>query len=140
MSTVITARMRAFLDAPRLAVLSTVDEDGSPHLAVLWYELQRDSTLLMNGRSDHQRVINLQRDPRAALTVSTGDRYMAIYGTVTLIDDQATAHRDFATLARRYHGADDAATMAAEVKDESRVTIRMQIERVDEVRFEDVDD
>lgn len=140
MSTVMTARMRAFLDAPRLAVLSTVDEDGSPHLTVLWYELQRDATLLMNGRADHHRVTNLRRDPRAALTVSTGDRYMAIYGTVTLIDDQETAHRDFTALARRYHGADEATTMAAEVQDENRVSIRMQIERIDEVRFEDVDD
>ncbi|MET0772326.1 MAG: pyridoxamine 5'-phosphate oxidase family protein, partial [Candidatus Limnocylindrales bacterium] len=46
----LAADAREFLSAPgRYATLATIDPDGSPLQAVVWYELQDDGTILVNS-------------------------------------------------------------------------------------------
>lgn len=93
---------RAFLDAPRFAVIVTIDPDGAPHQAVVWYRLD-DDEIVINSAEGRAWPANLRRDPRISLIVPDGYRYVQVRGTVSIVDDQAVAQADIAEMARRYH-------------------------------------
>ncbi len=122
--------VRAFLDSPRFAVLGTVQADGTPHLTVMWYMLEGDE-IMMNTTADRVKAVNLRRDPRVALCIEDAHRYVTIYGSVHLIDDQAIAHADIYRLALHYTNPTTAERMVREqFSQQQRLTLRMQIERV----------
>src|SRR5436190_23603528 len=60
--------VRAFLEAPRFAVLATIREDGSPHLTVVWYGVRGDE-LIVNTTVPRSKARNIERDPRVSLLV-----------------------------------------------------------------------
>ncbi len=125
----LTPAMRAFLDEPRFAVVGTLNRDGSPQMTVLWYERQGD-VIVMNAARHRQKMFNLRRDPRLGFTVEDAYRYISIYGTATLHDDQEQARRDVLHLAIRYCGAVEGQRLFdVEYRHEERVTIRLAIER-----------
>jgi len=93
---------RAFLDASRFAVIATIDPDGAPHQAVVWYRLDGDEVVI-NSAEGREWPANLRRDPRISLIVADGYRYVQVHGTVSIVDDQAVAQADIAAMARRYH-------------------------------------
>ncbi len=122
--------VRAFLDSPRFGVLGTVQADGTPHLTVMWYMLE-DDEIMMNTSADRVKAVNLRRDPRVALCIEDAHRYVTIYGSVRLIDDQATAQADVYRLALHYTNPTAAERMVREqFSQQQRLTLRMQIERV----------
>ncbi len=49
-----------------------------------------------------QKVKNLRRDPRIAICVADGNRYVNLYGTVTISEDQAIVRQDIERLVERY--------------------------------------
>jgi|ERR1017187_1176859 predicted pyridoxine 5'-phosphate oxidase superfamily flavin-nucleotide-binding protein len=66
--TTLTDDVRQALTAGRLAHLATINPDGSPQVSVVWIGLDGDDIVighLMGG----QKVTNIARDPRVALTV-----------------------------------------------------------------------
>ena len=88
------------------AVISTFDEDGSVHSAVVWVDVV-DGTVAVNSAVGRRWPTNLERDPR--LTVLVYDErnpydYVEVKGTVTSTTDGADAHID--RLAKKYLGAD----------------------------------
>lgn len=99
--------VRAFLDAPRLAVLATVRPDGSPHLTVVWYGLRGDE-LIVNTTARRSKARNLARDPRVSLLVGEMARYVRLEGEARIVATGAAALRDIHDLAVRYDGADAA--------------------------------
>lgn len=102
------AEIRSFLDAPRFATIATIDPDGAPRQAVIWYTLDGDE-LVLNSAVGRRWPSNLIRDRRAAFSVvdqTDGYHWVGITGMVTVVEDQATAQADIAGMARRYH-ADD---------------------------------
>jgi PPOX class probable F420-dependent enzyme len=125
---VLTPEMRAFLAEPHFAVLATIGRDGLPQQTVVWYELQGDE-IMMNTRRGRTKDRNLVRDPRVSLCVLDGYRAITLVGRVTLDDDQETAHRDITRLAIRYNGAEEAAQRPDRFAGQTRVTLRLQIER-----------
>jgi PPOX class probable F420-dependent enzyme len=137
MSEPLNSRIRAFLEAPRFAVVATINSDGSPQLTVLWYELQGSNEVLLNMPFDHQKVENLRNDPRVGIAFEDSSRYVAMYGTATILDDPDTAQEDIRRLAGRYLGDAADEQMANEVlSQQERVSIRVQIERVDMTGFD----
>jgi len=127
--------VRTFLDANRFASLATVDPDGSPRQAVIWYRLDGDD-IVVNSKTGRRWPSNLERDPRVSLAVgdqADGYRWVGLTGTATLIDDQPTAQADIAEMARRYH-ADDPAKAERLVHDQferqPRVSFRIAIDAV----------
>jgi len=100
--------VRAFLEVPRFAVVATIGQDGAPHQAVVWYLLVGD-TIVVNSADGRRWPANLRRDPRAAITVEDGYRYVQVAGTVEVDDDQGRAQADIAAMAHRYHSNDPAA-------------------------------
>lgn len=79
--------------------------DGSPQLTQTWVDTD-GSDVLINTVTTHQKVKNIQRDPRVALTVSSTanpSRYHEIRGHVTqVVSTGAEAHIE--ALAQRYLG------------------------------------
>ncbi len=49
-----------FLKGDHVAVVCTLNKDGSPFATTIWYLLQEDGTLIMNTPGGTQKVKNLQ--------------------------------------------------------------------------------
>lgn len=109
----------AFLDAPRLARVSTVNPDGSPHVVPMWYA-RRGGRFEFTSRRSRQTVRNILRDGRIAFVVDEDDprRYAAVVveGRAELLARGAAGA--VRRIARRYlpgaHGDRYAAFMLAQ--------------------------
>ena len=128
----LTPEARAFLAAPRFGVVGTIEPDGAPHQAVVWYRLDGDE-LVVNSADGRRWPANLRRDPRIVMTVQDGYRYVQVHGTVVIVDDQAIAQADIAEMARRYH-ADEPEEAETLIRDrftrQHRVTFRFRPGRI----------
>ena len=123
-------KARAFLHEKRFAVSATINPDSTPQQSAMWYELDGNE-LLMNTKVGRVKERNLRRDPRISICIEDGYKYLALSGTVQLIDDQETAQADIKRLATRYHNPEKGEQMSRDqFSKEQRVTIRMTIERV----------
>jgi PPOX class probable F420-dependent enzyme len=123
-STRLPEPIRAFLEAPRIATIATINPDGSPHQAVVWYALDGDD-LLVNSRRERQWPGNLGRDGRISVAVPQGDRpyyWVGVKGTAQLFHEGDAAIADIQALARRY-GKDP-----AEYAGQDRVTYRIVVD------------
>lgn len=122
--------VRAFLSAPRCAVLSTIGTDGAPRQIVIHY-LLGDDHLRINGHRDRRWVANLRRDPRASLVIHDQVdylHYVSIRGTATLLDEGETAVAEAMSQAERY--SEDPAQFA----EQPRASFRITVERLTEYR------
>jgi|SRR5438132_4104606 len=95
--------VRAFVDAPRFAVLATIREDGSPHLTVVWYGVRVDE-LIVNTTVPRSKARNIERDPRVSLLVGEMERYVRFDGQARVVATGAEALRDIHDLGVRYDG------------------------------------
>ncbi|MBA3906045.1 MAG: PPOX class F420-dependent oxidoreductase [Pseudonocardiales bacterium] len=95
----------ALLRLPSPCNLSTLMPDGSPHVTLTWVDTD-GTNILINTVRGHQKVRNIERDPRVALTVSDPAqpaRYFGVRGQVVgMTEDGAAEHIE--TLAQRYLG------------------------------------
>ena len=122
--------VRAFLSAPRCAVLSTLGPDGAPRQVVIHYMLGEDH-IRLNGHRDRRWVANVRRDPRVALIVHDERdylHYVSIRGRVALVDEGEEALAEAMTQAERY--GEDPADFAGL----PRVSFRVDPEHVHEYR------
>ncbi len=127
-------RVRTFLDDERYATISTIDPDGSPRQAVIWYTIDGDEVVI-NSAVGRRWPSNLLRDPRIALSVIDpvdGLRWAGLTGTVRAITDRATTQADIAGMARRYEGAepDEVARSIARFEAQERISFRFCPESV----------
>ena len=129
-SPALSAAARRFLELPRFAVVATLNPDGSPLQAVVWYNLAGD-VIVFNSRVGRQWPTNLQRDRRVSITVADGYDYVDIRGSVEIDEDPVRGQAVIAALARRYqkNRAAADAQIAAFAK-ERRVTFELRPTRV----------
>lgn len=90
---------RDFIGEGKDATLVTINPDGSPQVSLVWVGLRStpDGDELVTAHlSVHQKVRNVRRDPRVAVTiVETGDpgktlrTYLTIQGTARVVDGGA---------------------------------------------------
>ena len=122
--------VRTFLDAPRLAVLATIREDGSPHLTVVWYA-RRGDELIMNTTVPRSKARNLERDPRVSLLVGDMERYVRLEGPARVVATGPEALRDIHDLGVRYDGEAAAEKQTREVwSTQERVTYGIEARRL----------
>ena len=129
MSDLTSEQMAEFLERPLVAVYVTLRADGSPHAIPVWYEYM-DGDFLVFTSSTFQRVKNLERDSRAAITISTHDvpyMYVSAEGPVS-ITSEGVAETGL-SIARRYMG-EDAQQFLDDVYDEHSVVLRLRPERI----------
>jgi PPOX class probable F420-dependent enzyme len=120
--------VRAFLSAPRCAVLSTLGPDGAPRQIVIHYTLDEDHVRL-NGHRKRRWVANIRRDPRVALIVQDDHdylHYVSIRGRATLVDEREGALAEAMRQAKRY--GEDPADFAGQ----PRVSFRLDPDQVHE--------
>jgi PPOX class probable F420-dependent enzyme len=91
------------LRRPSLCFVATVMPDGSPQLTQTWVDTDGEH-ILINTVRGHQKVRNMERDPRVAVNVADSERparYYAIRGQVLKVTtDGAADHIEM--LAHRY--------------------------------------
>ena len=119
----------ALLRQPSICYLATTMADGSPQLTQVWVDTDGEH-VLVNSVTTHLKVKNIERDPRATVTVlPAADQqsgYVMVSGPATLVDDGAVEHIDM--LAKKYLGEDKYPYLGP---GEQRVIIRIRPERVD---------
>ena len=79
----------AYLSEPRIADLATINPDGSPHIAPVWY---RYDGAVVKVFSQHTAVKlrNIRHDPRVALSIATHSEpygYVIVSGTAAISDE-----------------------------------------------------
>ncbi|MCW8103179.1 PPOX class F420-dependent oxidoreductase [Streptomyces tauricus] len=93
------------LRSPALCFLTTLMPDGSPQITQTWVDTDGEN-IVINTVSTHQKMRNVERDPRVAVAVAdptTPSRYWAARGHVTASDTEgAREHID--KLAHKYLG------------------------------------
>jgi PPOX class probable F420-dependent enzyme len=129
----------ALLRAARTLVLVTNGPDGVPDPVPMWFVVDEGGTVWMRTYAASQKVRNLERDPRFAALVETGDRYVErrgaqLSGTVGLVTDVDTICEVFAGLMVKYEGLDpehvDAVKLAYRERALKQRALRLDVVRV----------
>jgi PPOX class probable F420-dependent enzyme len=95
----------ALLRQPSPCFLATVMPDGSPQLTQTWVDTD-GAHVIINTVQGSQKVRNIERDPRVAVSVSdpsNPSRYYAARGRVVNVTTEGGAEH-IETLAQRYLG------------------------------------
>jgi PPOX class probable F420-dependent enzyme len=122
---------RALLAQPAVATIATVDPDGAPRQAVVWYRLEPDGRILLNSRTPRRWCTNLQRDGRVAISVidpTDGYRWLGLTGVVDeVVDDVARSREDIVALAHRYEPEGPSEESVAAFRSQPRVTFLVRV-------------
>jgi len=81
--------LRAFLDEQRIVQVATVGPQGRPHLVPLWYVVEDgDGDAVLRGWTfaKSQKAKNLERDPRATISIDDGVQYQELRGVMMECD------------------------------------------------------
>jgi PPOX class probable F420-dependent enzyme len=94
---VLNAAARSALLRGRLAHLVTSNADGSPQVSAVWIGLDGDD-IVSGHLADRQKLRNVRRDPRVALSVETDvvndiglAEYLVVYGSGVVEEGDAAA-------------------------------------------------
>jgi len=110
-------------------VIATVREDGSPQATPVWIDYDGEN-VLVNSAHGRTKVKNIERDPRATVTVlPAADQqsgYVMVSGPAEIVEEGALEHINM--LAKKYLGEDKYPYLGP---GERRVIIKIRPERVD---------
>jgi PPOX class probable F420-dependent enzyme len=98
-------RLTGLLEAPSTCLLSTLNPDGAPQLTEVWVDTD-GKNILINTVEGHQKLKNVRRDPRVAVSVLDRDdpaSYYSVAGTVISIDEEG-ADEHINQLSHKYTG------------------------------------
>jgi PPOX class probable F420-dependent enzyme len=127
----LTPHVRAFLEAPLVATVATIDPDGGPRQVVVWYCLEDDGRILLNSNAPRRWCTNLVRDPRVALSVidpEDGYRWVGLVGVVDeVVDEPGRAREDIIALAHRYHPDGPTQASIDHFRSQPRVSFRVRL-------------
>nr|MDT0526404.1 PPOX class F420-dependent oxidoreductase [Streptomyces sp. DSM 41633] len=124
---------RAFLsEGTRTAKVSTVRADGSPHIAPVWFLLDRDSLVFNTGKKS-VKGRNLERDGRVSLCVDD-DRppyaFAVVQGRAELSEDPEELLRWATRIAGRYVGPEAAEEFGRRNGAPGELVVRVRIDKV----------
>ena len=117
--------IRRFLEVPRYATIATLLPNGTPHQAVVWYDLRGESVMI-NSRRGRRWPANLERDSRIGIAVyddANPDHWVGLRGVAEVLRSGPTAVADIEDLARRYEGN------PADFAGQDRITFLVRIQR-----------
>ncbi|WP_328297203.1 PPOX class F420-dependent oxidoreductase [Streptomyces sp. NBC_00435] len=116
----------------RTGKLSTVREDGSPHIAPIWFVLDGDSFVFNTGK-DTVKGRNLARDGRVALCVDD-DRppfsYVVLQGRAQISEDLEEMLPWAARIGARYMGAERGEAFGRRNAVPGELLVRVPIDKV----------
>src|SRR6266478_227190 len=93
----------AFFREQRKAALATLDQDGFPHVVPMNY-FAKDGAFYMTSYAKAQKVVNIRRNPKAALMIEAGDAYAELRGVMVrghceIIEGAEAVRATFAAMA-----------------------------------------
>ena len=116
------APLTDFLTEYHLAMLSTLDRDGAPHLVPVGVTLDVEQQCAwVITRRGSQKVTNIRRDPRVAVGQVDRGRWASLVGTGQVREDEESIARACELYAARYRPPQP---------NPERVAIRITIDRV----------
>jgi len=125
--------IRKFFESKNFVFLSSLMEDGSPHVTPTWVDIE-NGNILINTAIGRVKQKNILRDPRIA--ISAVDQYnqyemITVRGKVIeqITRDAAEKHID--KLAKKYIGKDK---FPGRSKGEERVILKIKPEKVFHMR------
>jgi PPOX class probable F420-dependent enzyme len=128
-----TEEVDAFLShGTRTAKVSTVMEDGSPHVMPVWFVLDGEQ-IVFTTHTETVKGRNLRRDRRVALLVDDEAppfAFVHIRGRVTLHDDRDELLRLATAIGARYMGPDRGEEFGRRNAVEGELVVRVTPERV----------
>ncbi|MET9881713.1 PPOX class F420-dependent oxidoreductase [Streptomyces sp. NPDC006430] len=124
---------RAFVSAgTRTGKLSTVREDGSPHIAPVWFVLDGDSFVFNTGKGTVKGG-NLIRDGRVALCVDDERppfSHVIFQGRAEITEDLDEMRRWATRIGARYMGAESAEAFGRRNAVPGELLVRVTIDKV----------
>jgi PPOX class probable F420-dependent enzyme len=104
MATLTEKQAKLFTDR-NWGVIATIREDGSPQATPVWIDYDGEN-VLVNSAHGRTKVKNVERDPRATVTVLPAkdqqSGYVMVSGPATVVEEGALEHINM--LARKYLG------------------------------------
>jgi len=85
--------VRRLLDEPNVAVLATINADGSPQTSAVWVGREGEELVISSARG-RRKDRNIGRDPRVSLSVfdrNNPEQYAEIRGVATVTEDAGRA-------------------------------------------------
>ena len=82
-----------FLHSKKTIIIVSNGKDGYPHPMPMWFWVDQAGAVYCTTFGKSQKVLNLQRDPRAALLVESGEEYaqlksVLIYAQAEIVEDR----------------------------------------------------
>ena len=118
-------RLQGFFEQVLPAIVTTLNDRGTPEMTPVWYEF-RDGRILLNGDKTRIWLARMERTGRATFLVMDPTnfwRWAQVYGKVVEVaDDPGGEHIN--RLAHRYRGADYSGDRS------TRRTVRIEITSV----------
>jgi PPOX class probable F420-dependent enzyme len=125
----------AFLDGRHTMNVASINHDGTIHLVAMWYAMDGDDAVFWTYAKS-QKILNLQRDPRATCLVEDGETYdtlrgVELVGTAEVITDRDEIMKIGRAVVDRYQGpVTDDVTPFLEQVGAKRVGVRVKADRV----------
>ena len=127
----LTEKQAALFTGRNWGVIATIREDGSPQATPVWIDYDGENVLVNSARG-RTKVKNIERDPRATVTVLPAENqqggYIMVSGPAEIVDEGAGAVEHINMLAKKYLGEDKYPYLGP---GEQRVIIQIRPERVD---------
>jgi PPOX class probable F420-dependent enzyme len=127
----LTDAVRAFLAQPLIAMIASLDDDGAPRQAAVWYRLDDDGRILLNSRAGRRWCENLERDGRVSIAVLDPDDGYRWIGLTGMVDEVVTeverSRKHIVALAHRYHPEGPTESSIALFRRQPRVTFLVRI-------------
>jgi len=97
---------QAFLARGHTLIVTTIGNDGWPHVAPMWYYVD-EGRVAFRSFTKSQKIVNLIRNPKITVLLEEGNAYselrgIMIKGTARLIDDPGIVLHMYGQLSRRY--------------------------------------
>jgi hypothetical protein len=89
--------IRDYLATQRTVIVVSNGKDGFPHPMPMWFYVDGEGRINCTTFGKSQKVLNLQRDPRATLLVETGFEYAELKGLVIYAHGDVIEDADLVT-------------------------------------------
>jgi len=127
--------LEVYIDNARVINLVSIGKDGMPHPMPMFFGRAKDGTIEMTTYGTSQKIKNIERDPRVALLIESGDAYEELKGAVLYCKTELVRDPDRVLefmLGRNRESAElDEETMKALTKQsQKRLLMRFHVERV----------
>lgn len=124
-----TEHQKAFLAYPRYAIVSTITSDGSPQATVVWYIRDGDD-LVFTTEVEAAKAKNMRRDPRIAMVITDGGRYISARGKVELDENTEQGAKWLLRIAQRYYGEEEGTNQFNMFNQKPSIVVRLKVEKI----------